>query len=141
MINVVEILVIACIAIYIHQYLVIPTLSAKKLGGPGNKVSEIMERDGLSFEDARDKLLTQKLAKVIEVEKDTYVLGKRTIKQGDRVSFFNTDENNYTIGDFVGSKASKAEGYTDHICIRVDGKVLFLPVEVIDLSTLRIYER
>lgn len=138
---IIEVIIIVFISIYVYHYIIMPLVSVNRKNKSQSKVSEIMERDGLNFEDARDKLLAAKIAKVVNVEKDTYEIDQRIIKQGDRISFYNTDENNYMIGDFVGSKVSKAEGYTDHMCIRVEDKILFFPVEVIDTSTLRIYER
>lgn len=112
--------------------------SGRKVNG---KVSEIMRRDGLSFEDARDKLLAKKIAKIVEVERTTSKLGEIDVKQGDRISFLHLDDQVYINGDFVGAKDSMAQGYSEHICIRTDNKILYAPVEVIDLTTLKVYER
>lgn len=112
--------------------------SKRKVNG---KLLEIMEKTGLSFEDARDKLLAEKIARLVEVERTTSKLGEIEVKQGDRISFLHLDDNVYITGDFVGAKLSMAQGYSEHICIRTDTKILYAPVEVIDLSTLRVYER
>jgi hypothetical protein len=110
----------------------------RKING---KVSEIMAKDGLSFEDARDKLLVEKIAKIVEVEHISSKLGEIEVRQGDRISFLHLDDKVYITGDFVGAKDSMADGYSEHICIRTDNKILYTPVEVIDLTTLKIYER
>ena len=118
------------------------TLNKVARSRKGNgRVSEIMERDGLSFECAKEKLLTEKIAKIVEVERITAKLGDFAIKQGDRISFLHNDDKVYINGDFIGTKDSMAEGYTEHICIRTDAKILYFPMEVMDLTTLRVIER
>lgn len=125
-----------------YKFIITPVLMANKQFAARNKVSQIMAKDGLSFEDARDKLLTEKIAKIVDVENQSCELVGRKVKMGDRISFYNTDEKSYTVGDFVGTKSSAAEGYTEHMCVRtVDGKIKFFPVEIVDIDTLKIYER
>lgn len=125
-----------------YKFIIMPVLQMNKQLAARNKVCQMMAKDGLSFEDARDKLLTEKVAKIVEVENQSCDLKGRKVKMGDRISFYNTDEKNYTVGDFVGTKTSAAEGYTEHMCIKTaDGKIKFFPVEIIDIDTLKIYER
>lgn len=133
---------ITLIAVIGYKFVVTPLLQVNKQRIVQNAIGEIMKKNGLSFEDARDKLLAQKIAKVVEVENYNYEIGLKKIKLGDRISFYNTDLKTYTVGDFVGTKNSSAEGYTVHMCIRTnDNKIKFFPVEIIDVETLKIYER
>ncbi|KZL92790.1 hypothetical protein [Clostridium magnum] len=125
-----------------YKFIIMPVLLMNKQLAARSKVCEIMAKDGLSFEDAKDKLLTEKIAKIVEVENYCYELEGRKMKMGDRISFYNSDEKNYTVGNFVGTRNSASEGYTEHMCIKtVDGKIKFFPVEIIDTDTLKIYER
>ena len=133
---------IASIAVIGYKLMVTPLLQMNKQRLAQSKVGQIMKKDGLSFEDARDKLLAEKIAKVVEIEDFSYEIEGHKMKLGDRISFFNTDEKTYTLGDFVGTKKSSAEGYTVHMCIRTnDNKIKFFPVEVVDTQKLKIYER
>lgn len=127
---------------FCYKYLVFPFSQMNRQRLAQSKVGKIMDRDGLSFEDARDKLLAEKIGKVVEIERNTCKIAGETVKQGDRLSFYNTDDKNFTIGDFVGAKTAKAEGYTEHICLKTsDNKLIYLPVEIIDTTTLKIYVR
>lgn len=123
----------------------IKEIALKKLKRKSSISKEIMEEmneNNIDYDKARNNVVIKKIANAMKVDKETLELRENQIvKQGDRVSF-NSDKYGFITGDFIGTKQSQAEGYTETLIIKFkDGKILQAPLEYISKDSIMIYER
>jgi hypothetical protein len=89
-----------------------------------------------------DKELLSLLGKTFKADIETFDMGDDVIKQGDRISFYATNEEGMIQGDFIGIKKSEAIDYEDLFIIRIgEGKVKQKPMELIKMDTLQKFSR
>lgn len=89
-----------------------------------------------------DKELLSLLGKTFKADIETFDIGNDVIKQGDRVSFYATNEEKMIQGDFIGIKKSEAIDYEDLFIVRIgEGKVKQKPMELIKMDTLQKFSR
>jgi len=102
------------------------------------KINTIME-DGISFEQAKQELLNERMAEHYEIELTSYDFFGKVINRGERVSF-QTEEYGYISGKFLGCRECKAEGYTYNFFVwKNDDYVVSAPIEAIKKDTLMVY--
>jgi hypothetical protein len=114
----------------------------KRKNALSNEVIKEMKETGMDFDNAKENVLTKKIAKAMKIDSERLELDNNIIvKQGDRVSF-NTLKYGYITGEFIGTKKSQAEGYGDILIVRFgEGKILQAPLEYICKDTIIVYER
>jgi len=127
--------------IYVIRQILLPKLSNIFIKAKhSKKIQEIMLKEGVGFDSAKERLIDQSLAKHFEIEKTEYEINGKKIKLGQRTSF-QTEEYGFISGKFLGVRSSKAEGYTYNLFIyKNDEKnVISVPVEAIHIDTIMVY--
>jgi len=89
-----------------------------------------------------DKELLSLLGKTFKADLESFDMGDDVIKQGDRISFYATNEEGMIQGDFIGIKKSEAIDYENLFIIRIgEGKIKQKPMELIKMDTLQKFSR
>lgn len=116
-------------------------LTTKQNSDLNKKLEEIMEKENVSYEKAKDILLRNEFINAITVSKKEWIIrNDLIIKQGDRISF-RDKEVGLMQGDFIGLIKPMAVGYSDLYVIRtLDNSIRQAPVVFVDLDTINIYK-
>lgn len=104
------------------------------------KVDELIEKEGLSYEAARNKVINDKIMDLIKVSKHEWVVrNDLVIRQGDRVSFVD-EEVGLIQGDFLGLIVPEAVGYGDlYVLKKPDNTFRQAPIAYVNTDTIQVY--
>jgi hypothetical protein len=120
--------------IFIKQY--------KHRSAASADIEKEAQKNGITTEEATDKLILEKLAEAMNITAGQFELENgKVVKHGDRISF-NSRSQGFVIGDFTGVRNAKIEGYSLILVLRNNNGALFqTPIEYIDVDTILVYER
>ncbi|MBO8160664.1 MAG: hypothetical protein H0Z24_03425 [Thermosipho sp. (in: Bacteria)] len=137
--EIVAVIAVVAVTALVKEFL-LPKL--KKSNKKSSKqVIKLAKEQGISYEEAAEKLITSKIAEFYKVSETVATFNSQVVNQGDRIAF-NCDELGFITGEFIGLKKSKALGYTKHFVIKTSsGKIIAAPVELIDEDTVTVYSR
>ncbi len=105
------------------------------------EIDFLMNKEKISFEEAKEKLNTKKMARIFKIDQDILVVDDKVIKQGDRVSF-QANQQGFVTGEFLGLKELSSRVRNSHFFIKMpDNKIISGPVEMMFNETLLVYKR
>lgn len=106
------------------------------------QVKCLMEREGITKEEAIDMVLAEKIKKLFKIDEASLTVDGTLLNKDDIITFQDESKRYYT-GELVGFKKSRAEGYTYHYVLlkNIDNKVISKPIETIVAGTLSIVNK
>jgi len=134
--------ILATGAIFLTKEVLMKRIKERLINNKSNiKIRKLMREKNISFEEAKEKVLTEKLADVFRLEQDVIILDEKIVKQGNHISF-NSENYGFVTGSFLGGKKNQLKGSTFIFYVkRPDDTILQAPIECISKGSLMIYER
>lgn len=107
-----------------------------------NTVNNVMEDEGLNFDEAKDFLIACELSENLRItNKAWFVTPKQPIYSGYRVSFKDKELGNIS-GYFIGLIEPELYGYDNLYVLRLrDGTLRQAPISYVEVDTIYVYER
>lgn len=107
-----------------------------------NSIRTIMEEENVSYEEAKEILLTREIIKALSITKKQWVINSDIVlNQGDRVSFVDK-EVGFVQGDFLGLIEPEIAGYDDLYVLRnaKDSKIRQASISYVKEDTVNVYK-
>ncbi|MCK9471274.1 MAG: hypothetical protein M0Q88_05935 [Bacilli bacterium] len=141
----VGILVATIIFIFWNRKFLINLVSGIMYGKKNNELSQrlknVMETYGLSYEEAKNKIFMDEIADALEVNEDIWHVNRFTIiKRGDKVSFVDK-EIGLIQGTFLGLIKPDLLGYDDIYVMKIDktSKIRQAAISYVKEETINVY--